>query len=85
MAVVAITKETSAGETRVAATPDTVRKLIAMGLQVRVESGAGAGASIPDTDYETAGASIVKAASAAIKDADLLFKVRGPTPERSPP
>ena len=78
MAVVAITKERQCGETRVAATPDTVRKLIAMGLKVRIESGAGAGASIPDSEYTAAGASIAKTAAEAVKDADLLFKVRAP-------
>jgi NAD(P) transhydrogenase subunit alpha len=78
MAVVAILKERAAGETRVAATPDSVRKLIAMGCEVRVETGAGAGASIPDAEYQSAGASIARTAAAALKDADILFKVRAP-------
>jgi NAD(P) transhydrogenase subunit alpha len=78
MAVVAITKERQGGETRVAATPDSIRKLIAMGLKVRIESGAGDGASIPDAEYVAAGATIAKGAAATIKDADLLFKVRAP-------
>jgi len=78
MAVVAITKERQDGETRVAATPDSIRKLIAMGLKVRIESGAGDGASIPDAEYVAAGATIAKGAAATIKDADLLFKVRAP-------
>ncbi len=78
MAVVAITKERHNGETRVAATPESVKKLIAMGLAVRVEAGAGAGASIPDSEYEAAGAQIAKTAAAAISGADLVFKVHGP-------
>ena len=78
MAVVAITKERQGGETRVAATPDSIRKLIAMGLKVRIESGAGEGASIPDAEYVAAGATIAKGAAFTIKDADLLFKVRAP-------
>jgi len=78
MAVVAITKERQGGETRVAATPDSIRKLIAMGLKVRIESGAGDGASIPDAEYVAAGATIAKGAAVTIKDADLLFKVRAP-------
>ena len=78
MAVVAITKERHNGETRVAATPESVKKLIAMGLEVRVETGAGLGASIPDSEYEAAGARIAKTAAAAISRADLVFKVHGP-------
>jgi NAD(P) transhydrogenase subunit alpha len=78
MAVVAITKERQNNETRVAASPDSVKKLIAMGLSVRIETGAGAGASIPDSEYKDAGAEIVKTAAAAINGADLVFKVHGP-------
>ena len=78
MAVVAITKERHNGETRVAATPESVKKLIALGLEVRVETGAGAGASIPDNEYKDAGATIAKTAAAAITGADLVFKVHGP-------
>jgi H+-translocating NAD(P) transhydrogenase subunit alpha len=78
MALIAVTKERRAGETRVAATPDTVKKLIAAGFSVTVETGAGAGASIADADFEAAGASLSKTAKAALKDADVLFKVRSP-------
>ena len=78
MALIAVTKERRAGETRVAATPETVKKLIAAGFSVTVETGAGAGASIADADFETAGASLAKTAKAALKDADILFKVRAP-------
>ena len=57
---VAVTQERHAGETRVAATPETVKKLIAAGCEVVVESGAGLKAAYPDADYEAAGASLAK-------------------------
>jgi NAD(P) transhydrogenase subunit alpha len=75
---VAVTQERHAGETRVAATPETVKKLIASGCEVIVESGAGLKAAYPDSDYEAAGASIAKTAAATLKGADVLFKVRAP-------
>ena len=52
----AVLKERRANETRVAATPETVRKLVALGLTVAIERGAGAGASIPDAEFTAAGA-----------------------------
>ncbi|WP_421933152.1 Re/Si-specific NAD(P)(+) transhydrogenase subunit alpha [Phenylobacterium sp.] len=78
MAVIAVTTERRAGETRVAAVPETVKKLIAAGFSVVVESGAGTAASYPDADYQAAGAEIAKDAKAAIGKADILFKVRAP-------
>jgi NAD(P) transhydrogenase subunit alpha len=78
---VAVTQERHADETRVAATPDTVKKLIAAGFEVVVEAGAGAGASYPDADYEAAGATIAKGAAATLKGAQVLFKVRAPSAE----
>ena len=78
MAVIAVTKETRGGETRVAATPETVKKLAAAGFTVVVEAGAGTAASYPDADYEAAGAKLAKTAKEALKDADVLFKVRAP-------
>ena len=81
MVVIAVTKERRAGETRVAATPDSVKKLIAAGFAVTVEAGAGAAASYPDADYEAAGANLVKTLKAAIDKADILFKVRAPVDE----
>ncbi|OYX36472.1 MAG: NAD(P) transhydrogenase subunit alpha [Caulobacterales bacterium 32-69-10] len=78
VATIAVTKERRAGETRVAATPDSIKKLKALGFEVVVEAGAGAGASITDAEYEAAGASIAATAAAALKDADVLFKVRAP-------
>ena len=78
MAVIAVTTERRAGETRVAAVPETVKKLIAAGFSVVVESGAGAAAAYPDADYQAAGAEIAKDAAAAIGKAAILFKVRAP-------
>jgi NAD(P) transhydrogenase subunit alpha len=78
MAVIAVTKERRAGETRVAAVPETVKKLIGAGFAVTVEQGAGAGANYPDADYQAAGATLAKDAKAALAKADILFKVRGP-------
>jgi len=81
MARIAVTRERRDNETRVAATPETVRKLTALGFSVAVESGAGAGASIPDAEFTAAGADVAKTLEATLKTADVLFKVRGPAPE----
>jgi len=70
--------EIRAGETRVAATPETVKKLAAKS-EVRVQAGAGERASIADRDYEAAGAKLVGAAAEAW-DADIVLKVRAPQP-----
>ena len=60
--------ETHAGETRVAATPETVKKLIASGFSVTVEAGAGTAASYLDADYAAAGATIAKTLKDALAD-----------------
>ena len=71
--------ETHAGETRVAATPETVKKLAAGGHHaVLVEAGAGAGANIPDEQYAAAGAQVVGSASDVYGQADIVLKVRAP-------
>jgi NAD(P) transhydrogenase subunit alpha len=80
-ATIAVTRERRPGETRVAATPESVKKLKALGFEVAVEAGAGAGAAFPDADYEAAGATLAASAEAALAHADLLFKVRAPSPE----
>ena len=77
--IIAIPKERRAGETRVAATPDTVKKLKGLGLDVTVETGAGEAAHFADTDYSAAGAIIAPDAAAALKNADIVLKVRGPS------
>src|ERR1700744_6622062 len=81
MAVIAVTRERRAGETRVAAVPETVKKLIAAGFAVTVETGAGAAAAYPDADYAAAGATLAKTAKDALAKADILFKVRAPEPD----
>jgi NAD(P) transhydrogenase subunit alpha len=75
---IAIPKERRSGETRVAATPETVKKLKGLGADVVVEKGAGAAARFADKDYEASGASIALDEAAALKDADVVLKVRGP-------
>jgi len=75
----AVLKESRSGETRVAASPETVKKLIGLGLEVTVQSGAGDGAHFPDKAYEEAGASLAKTTADALKDADIVFKVLAPT------
>lgn len=74
----AVVKERRAGEARVAATPETVRKLKGLGLNVVVESGAGEGARIADTDYAAAGAEIARDVAATLQDAKIVLKVRAP-------
>jgi NAD(P) transhydrogenase subunit alpha len=77
----AIPKERQDGETRVAASPDTVKKLVGLGLNVTVETGAGAHASLSDADFQAAGATIATGEAEALKDADIVFKVRAPSDE----
>jgi len=74
----AILKERRAGETRVAATPETVKKLKGLGLDVIVETAAGASANFSDADFTAAGASIAPDAGTALADADIVLKVRSP-------
>ncbi len=76
-----VLKERLASETRVAATPDTVKRLIGLGLAVTVEAGAGANASISDAEFAAAGAEIVPDPTAALEGAGIVFAVRVPPPE----
>ena len=76
---IAVPTESDKIETRVAATPETVKKYKALGAEVVVQAGAGLSAGIPDAEYEAAGASIAKNAKETLKDADLVLKVRRPT------
>ena len=76
---IAIVRERVEGENRVAATPETVGKLIALGASVSIEAGAGLGARIPDADYAAAGANVATTAAAALKDAEIVLTVRRPT------
>ncbi len=76
--LIGIPTETEPGETRVAATPETVKKYLAQGHRVLVQAGAGVAASATDDAYRAAGAEIVEAAAALA--ADLVLKVRAPSP-----
>jgi NAD(P) transhydrogenase subunit alpha len=76
---IAVVRETAPGETRVAATPETVKKFIGLGADVAVESGAGGNASIRDADFEDAGASIASR-DKALDDADIILAINGPDP-----
>ncbi len=75
---IAVLRETVAGEHRVAATPETVAKLIGLGADISVETGAGIGSRIGDEKFVEAGASIAASASAAVKSADIVLAVRRP-------
>ena len=76
---IAVLKETRAGEPRVAASPESVKKFIGLGAAVAVQTGAGAGAQFSDEDYKDAGAEISPSAADAAQDADLIIKVQRPT------
>ncbi|MEH3040663.1 MAG: Re/Si-specific NAD(P)(+) transhydrogenase subunit alpha [Sphingomonas paucimobilis] len=76
---VALLAEQAAGERRVAATPETVKKLIGLGAEMAVEAGAGSGASIDDAAYAAAGATIGTRAQ-VLADADILLGVAAPAP-----
>jgi NAD(P) transhydrogenase subunit alpha len=73
---IAIAAEVEAGETRVAATPETIKKMAGLGAEVAVEPGAGVKSGIPDSDYAAAGATI---AGDAVNGADVVLKIRRPS------
>jgi NAD(P) transhydrogenase subunit alpha len=75
---IAVLSETDAVETRVAATPETIKKYKTLGADVVVQAGAGAKAGIPDADFEAAGASVAANAAEALAGADVVLKVRRP-------
>jgi H+-translocating NAD(P) transhydrogenase subunit alpha len=76
---IAVLKETAAGETRCAAIPETVKKFAALGAEVALERGAGGGASIPDAEFEAAGA-ILAGRDEALRGAEVILCVDGPDP-----
>ncbi len=78
----AVLRERGEAEHRVAATPETVRKLTALGIQVAVEAGAGSGASISDADFQAAGSEFAGDASAALAGANIVLAVGAPAPEQ---
>jgi H+-translocating NAD(P) transhydrogenase subunit alpha len=78
---VAVAAEVDAGEPRVAATPETVKKMIGLGAEVAIEPGAGVKSGILDADYSAAGASVTKD---AVTGADIVLKVRRPQASELP-
>ncbi|WP_022979488.1 Re/Si-specific NAD(P)(+) transhydrogenase subunit alpha [Ideonella sp. B508-1] len=75
--LIGVPLETAAGETRVAVTPETAKKLVAQGHQVKVQAGAGLAASVPDAAYEAAGATLTDRNGAL--GAELVLKVQRPS------
>ncbi len=75
---IAVVKERRPLERRVAATPDTVKKFIGMGLEVVIESGAGEDAAMPDEAYSEAGGRVVPDTASALAEADIVLKVQRP-------
>ncbi|MFC4174688.1 Re/Si-specific NAD(P)(+) transhydrogenase subunit alpha [Microvirga sp. GCM10011540] len=75
---IAVLSETDRAETRVAATPETVKKYKSLGADVVVQAGAGLQAGLSDADFEAAGATVAGSAADAAKDADIVLKVRRP-------
>ncbi|QUM71077.1 NAD(P) transhydrogenase subunit alpha [Sphingopyxis granuli] len=77
---IAVLRELAPGESRVAATPETVKKFIGLGAEVAVETGAGERASIADADYAAAGASVASRAD-VLKGAGIILAIQGPDPQ----
>ena len=73
-----VLKEVAAGDHRVAATPETVKKYIGLGHEVTLETGAGIAAGYTDDAYTEAGAKVETSAATVVKDADVLLCVRTP-------
>jgi alanine dehydrogenase len=82
--IIGIPKEIKDKEFRVAAVPRGVRKLVAAAHTVLVESGAGLGSSIPDAEFEAAGARIMEDAETVFAEADMILKVKEPLPPEYP-
>ncbi len=80
--LVAIFRETTAGECRVAATPQSVKKLIELGYEIEIESGAGRAAHFPDSLYEQAGARISDSPQQLWSAADIILLINPPSPEQ---
>src|SRR5689334_3877834 len=77
--VIGVPAEVAAGEKRVATVPEVVEKLLKLGFQVLVQSGAGDAANFDDASYRAAGANIADSAAALWSGSDVVFKVRPPT------
>ena len=77
---IAVPAEKDPSEHRVAATPETVKRFIGLNAEVVIESGAGKAAGFLDEAYEAAGAKIAHSSEEAIRDADVVLRVRRPAP-----
>ena len=77
---IAIPRERRPQERRVAASPDTVKRLVGMGHEVVIETGAGSGAAFPDAAYRASGARIASDERDALSSADIILKVQRPEP-----
>tara|TARA_R110000824_G_scaffold338547_1_gene525084 strand:+ start:11766 stop:12908 length:1143 start_codon:yes stop_codon:yes gene_type:complete len=77
---IAVLKELADGEKRVSASPETVKKFVALGASITVEKGAGISASVSDQDYQDMGA-MIGTRTAVLKDADIVLAVQGPDPQ----
>jgi NAD(P) transhydrogenase subunit alpha len=82
MVAIAVTAE-GGDEPRVAISPETVKKLIALGAKVKVQSGSGQRSRFSDSDYRAQGAEIAASAAEALSGADILLKVRRPSPDEA--
>jgi NAD(P) transhydrogenase subunit alpha len=76
---IAVLKEQASGERRVSASPETVKKFIALGAEMAVEAGAGEFASVSDADFAAAGATVASRAE-VLAGADIIFGIQGPDP-----
>ncbi len=79
--IIAVPTEISPGETRVAATPDTVKKYFSRGLRIHVQSGAGLASGFADEAYRNAGAEIMQTAAETVNNAAVVIKIKSPLPE----
>ena len=79
--IISVPKETNLNETRVAATPQSVKELIKAGYKVKIQAGAGSKSFISDAAYKEAGANIIEIDADLYKDSDIIIKVAPPTPE----
>src|SRR5688500_14209337 len=77
---IAVLSETDRDETRVAATPEVVKKYAGLGFEVAIETGAGSRSGLADGEYETAGAIVAASRAEALREADVVLAVRRPGP-----
>ena len=79
--IIAVPKEILTNETRVAATPETIKKFTTLGFEVHIQSDAGSESGFNDDDYRQAGAKIISSAKEVYKSADIILKINAPQPK----